>query len=110
MQCGLPELCFSQSHSSVKNCTASDCETHLHPFSWQFFHPIELPLRGEKYWVLHNYIRGSETFHCNETVTLTTHGSYSFMENLYPLLERWRGPLSIAVFAPGDDYREVQLH
>ena len=60
--------------------------------------------RNEKYWVLYNYIRGSEAFHCNETVTLTTHGSYSFMDNLYPLLERWRGPLSIAVFAPGDDY------
>ena len=63
-----------------------------------------IELRGEKYWVLHNYIRGSETFHCNETVTLTTHGSFSFMDNLFPLLDRWRGPLSVAVFAPGDDY------
>ena len=47
------------------------------------------PNRGEKYWVLYNYIRGSESFHCNETVTLTTHGSYSFMDNLFPLLGRY---------------------
>ena len=63
-----------------------------------------IELRGEKYWVLYNYIRSSETFHCNETVTLTTHGGFSYMDNLFPLLERWQGPLSVAVFAPGDDY------
>ena len=53
-----------------------------------------IALRGEKYWVLSNYIRGSEAFHCNETVTLTTHGSYSFMDNVYPLLERWQVRIS----------------
>ena len=63
-----------------------------------------IELRGEKYWVLYNFIRATEIFHCNETITITTHGTYSFMDNLFPMLERWRGPLSMAVFAPGEDY------
>ena len=62
---------------------------------------------GGKYWVLYNYIRASKVFHCNETITLTTHGTYSYMKNLYPLLKRWQGPVSIAVFAPGHDHSQT---
>ena len=66
-----------------------------------------MELRGVKYWVLYNYIRASKVFHCNETITLTTHGTYSYMKNLYPLLKRWQGPVSIAVFAPGHDHSQT---
>ena len=57
-----------------------------------------IELRGEKYWVLYNYVRASESFHCNETITLTTHGSHSFMDNLFPLLERWQVRSSRPIF------------
>lgn len=59
--------------------------------------------RGD-FWVLYNYILSSRTFRCYETVTYTTHSDYSFLDNLEPLLERWRGPISLAMFAPGSDF------
>ena len=39
----------------------------------------------------------------NETVTFTTHGDFTFLTNLEPLLERWQGPVSVALYAPGSD-------
>lgn len=60
--------------------------------------------RGD-YWVLYNYVRPSRTFGCHESVTYTTHADYTFMDNLVPLMERWRGPLSIALHAPGADFK-----
>ena len=62
-------------------------------------------LRGDRYWVLYNYIGPARSFSCNESVTYTTHGDLRFLgENLGPLLRRWKGPVSVGVFAPGDDY------
>ncbi|KAH1029224.1 hypothetical protein HUJ05_002500 [Dendroctonus ponderosae] len=59
--------------------------------------------RGD-YWVLYNYVRAKRTFKCEETITYTTHADFSFMDNLVPLLERWRAPISIALHAPGTDF------
>ncbi|KAJ8972560.1 hypothetical protein NQ317_010824 [Molorchus minor] len=59
--------------------------------------------RGD-YWVLYNYITAEKRFRCQESITYTTHADYSFMDNLVPLLERWRGPISIAMHAPGTDF------
>lgn len=56
------------------------------------------------YWVLYNYILAEETFHCYETITYTTQGDYTFLDNLVPLVERWQGPISVALYAPGDDF------
>eukprot|EP00092_Neocalanus_flemingeri_P033251 GFUD01036158.1.p1 GENE.GFUD01036158.1~~GFUD01036158.1.p1 ORF type:complete len:478 (-),score=118.43 GFUD01036158.1:172-1605(-) len=62
-------------------------------------------MRG-KYWVLYNYIRAGKHFHCNQTITYTTHGDFTFLDNLEPLLDRWRGPISVAVYAPGSDLED----
>lgn len=62
--------------------------------------------RGD-YWVLYNYIQAEQKFRCHESVTYTTHADYSFMDNLVPLLERWRGPISIALHAPGADFKNT---
>lgn len=62
--------------------------------------------RGD-YWVLYNYIQAEQKFKCQESVTYTTHADYSFMDNLVPLLERWRGPISIALHAPGSDFKNT---
>ncbi|XP_023020841.2 beta-1,4-glucuronyltransferase 1 isoform X2 [Leptinotarsa decemlineata] len=62
--------------------------------------------RGD-YWVLYNYITAEKTFKCHESVTYTTHADFSFMDNLVPLLERWQGPISIALHAPGSDFPDT---
>lgn len=59
--------------------------------------------RGD-YWVLYNYVAAAEAFHCWESVTYTTHADYTFLDNLSPMLERWRGPVSLAMYAPGTDF------
>lgn len=59
--------------------------------------------RGD-YWVLYNYVPMNMKVHCWESVTYTTHADYTFLDNLEPLLERWRGPISIALHAPGTDF------
>lgn len=59
--------------------------------------------RGD-HWVLMDYVRPAKRFSCAESVTYTTHGDFTFLDNLPPLLERWRGPVSLALFAPGEDF------
>nr|XP_022912217.1 beta-1,4-glucuronyltransferase 1-like [Onthophagus taurus] len=39
-----------------------------------------------------------------ESITYTTQGDFTFLDNVQPLLERWKGPMSIALYAPGDDF------
>ncbi|XP_076046664.1 beta-1,4-glucuronyltransferase 1-like [Oratosquilla oratoria] len=60
-------------------------------------------LHGE-YWVLYNYVPADTQPLCNESVTYTTHGDFTFLDNLVPLVERWRGPISAALYAPGSDF------
>ncbi|KAK9875083.1 hypothetical protein WA026_005878 [Henosepilachna vigintioctopunctata] len=73
-----------------------------------FDRPIEhkTQMRGD-YWVLYNYVRAERSHSCHETITLTTHGDYTFLDNLVPLLKRWNGPISIALYAPGFDFNRT---
>ena len=48
-----------------------------------------------------------QSFKCNETITYTTHGELIFLHNLAPLVRRWQGPVSVAVYTPGADYLEA---
>ncbi|TRY63012.1 hypothetical protein TCAL_11158 [Tigriopus californicus] len=59
------------------------------------------------YWVFQNYIPAQRSFHCNETITYTTHADPTFLDNLEPLLERWQGPVSLSVYAPGTDFNKA---
>ncbi|XP_058058639.1 beta-1,4-glucuronyltransferase 1-like [Anopheles bellator] len=62
------------------------------------------------YYLLRNFVQAEEHVECYETVTYTTHGDYTFLDNLIPLLERWQAPVSVALYAPGDDLdRTVDL-
>jgi hypothetical protein len=56
------------------------------------------------FWVLYNYIPATRKFRCHESVTYTTHADYTFLDNLVPLLQRWQGPVSLAMHAPGADF------
>ncbi|XP_026843179.1 beta-1,4-glucuronyltransferase 1 [Drosophila persimilis] len=61
-------------------------------------------LRG-KFWVLQNFVRADHgRMSCSSNVTYTTHADYRYLDNLVPLLERWRSPLSLALYAPGTDW------
>ena len=44
---------------------------------------------------------------CNETVTYTTYGDYTYLHNLPILTSRWNGPISLSLFTPGSDYFET---
>lgn len=59
--------------------------------------------RGE-YYVLFNYIRATSRFRCAQSITFTTHGDIRFLDNLLILTDRWRGPISVAVHTPGEDF------
>jgi len=59
--------------------------------------------RGD-YWVLYNYVQAEERPGCADAITYTTHGDHTFLDNLVPLLERWQGPVSMSVYAPGTDW------
>jgi len=59
------------------------------------------------FWVLYNYFLPEKIFRCNESITYSTHGDFTFLDNLEPLLERWQGPVSLSMYAPGDDFRKT---
>ncbi|XP_017776246.1 PREDICTED: beta-1,4-glucuronyltransferase 1-like [Nicrophorus vespilloides] len=60
--------------------------------------------RGD-FFVLENVVRPSGQVKCYESVTYTTQADYSFLDNLPDLMKRWKGPISVALFAPGEDFR-----
>lgn len=61
-----------------------------------------------RFWVLRNYIRADHgPLSCYESITYTTHADITFLDNLIPLLERWRGPISVALYAPGTDFKDA---
>lgn len=72
-----------------------DCQDRDNRFSYS--------QRGS-YWILNHYIPSERNYHCDESVTYTTHGDVSFLDNIIPLARRWDGPLSVAVYTPGSDY------
>ncbi|KAH8267455.1 hypothetical protein KR018_005019, partial [Drosophila ironensis] len=62
------------------------------------------------YWLMKNYIKAEHgPLHCATNVTYTTHADYLYLDNLVPLLERWLSPVSLALYAPGDDF-DPTLH
>lgn len=58
-------------------------------------------------WVLYNYVRAKHRFACHESITYTTHGEFTFLDNVEPVVERWKGPISMALYAPGTDFQRT---
>ena len=69
----------------------------------------ELPhtVISDKYAVSYNFVKGTRSFGELESITFTTQGDYRFLDNLEPLLERWQGPISMTMFAPGTDFNST---
>lgn len=60
------------------------------------------------YWVFKNYIRADHgEILCSDYVTYTTHGDLTFLDNVMPLVLGWMAPISMAVYAPGDDFERT---
>lgn len=57
------------------------------------------PLKG-----LVNFIPAERKFRCHESITLVSQADFMFIDNIIPAVERWKGPISFAVYAPGDDF------
>ncbi|XP_059622670.1 beta-1,4-glucuronyltransferase 1-like isoform X2 [Phlebotomus argentipes] len=58
------------------------------------------------YWVLENYVRATHgNIDCYESITYTTHGDFTFLDNAIPLVKRWRAPVGMSLFAPGTDFQ-----
>uniref|UniRef100_A0A6A7G596 Beta-1,4-glucuronyltransferase 1-like n=1 Tax=Hirondellea gigas TaxID=1518452 RepID=A0A6A7G596_9CRUS len=60
-----------------------------------------------QYWVLENYILAAKSFSCSKSITYTTHADYTYLANLVPLTARWRGPISLGIYAPGEDFENA---
>lgn len=55
--------------------------------------------------VLKNFVKSlQKSVSCFETITYTTHGDLTFLDNLPQLIERWEAPISFTLYTPGDDY------
>ncbi|XP_043272181.1 beta-1,4-glucuronyltransferase 1-like isoform X2 [Venturia canescens] len=66
-------------------------------------------LRGheKEYKVLYNYVPMSKRFRCWQSVTYATNGDFTFLDNLEPLLDKWKAPISVALHAPGTDFQQT---
>ena len=57
-----------------------------------------------RYRIITNYVTGTYKAEYNDSlVTFATHGDFRYLDNLVGIVERWRAPISVAIFAPGKD-------
>lgn len=66
---------------------------------------VEAYKQRGKHWVLYNYVKADKQFRCYESITYTIQGDYTHLDNLIMLAERWRGPISVALYVPGSDFQ-----
>lgn len=59
--------------------------------------------RGD-FIVFYNFVKADISFKCDESVTLTSPADVRFLENIPFLVEAWKGPVSVALYSPGDDF------
>ncbi|XP_026479710.1 beta-1,4-glucuronyltransferase 1-like [Ctenocephalides felis] len=60
--------------------------------------------RGD-FWVMRNYVQANHgPLECTDSITFSTHADHSYLDNVVPLLERWMGPISLALYTPGTDF------
>lgn len=55
------------------------------------------------YVTVTNYIRANKSFNYSTSITLTTQATIEFMYHSLELCKRWDGPISIAIFCPGQE-------
>lgn len=64
--------------------------------------------RNKNLIVYENFIAPNHNMKCDESIFYTTHGDYRYLlNNLIPLVVRWNGPVSVAIYCPGNDLRKT---
>lgn len=92
-------ICINGTKAILENVkTITECEDNSATFKFK---------KKGNFWVAYNYVISTERFKCQESVTYVTQSDYTFLNNLIPLVERWRGPVSIALHAPGTDFQST---
>ncbi|KAL1505296.1 hypothetical protein ABEB36_004891 [Hypothenemus hampei] len=56
------------------------------------------------YYVIYNFVQAERQFKCMESITLSAPGDFRFLDNIIPLTDSWTGPISVALYAPGNDF------
>lgn len=57
-----------------------------------------------EYLIFKNFVKAEKAHKCDESITLSAPADYRFLDNVVPLVERWNGPISVALYAPGYDF------
>lgn len=57
-----------------------------------------------QYIIFRNFVKAEKQYKYNESITLSVPADYRFLDNIIPLAERWKGPISVALYAPGHDF------
>lgn len=70
---------------------------HLQP-------PVKRITAKGNFIVFNNFVEAEIQFGCFEFVTMAVQGDYTTLHNLIKLNQRWQGPISLAVYAPGRDF------
>lgn len=52
-----------------------------------------------------DYIRANKSFNYNSSLTLTTQATIEFLYHTLELCKRWDGPISLAVYVPGNEFQ-----
>lgn len=82
---------------NLRNSQADDLmDSHHGKKPWWSF----LPRNG--FMTVINYIRANKSFNYNSSITLTTQASTNFLHHTVELCKRWDGPISVAIFSPGE--------
>lgn len=58
------------------------------------------------FWVVENFIKATHgDLNCLDTITYTTNGEYPYLDNLWPVVEKWMAPISLALYCGGEDFQ-----
>ncbi|CAL8135327.1 unnamed protein product [Orchesella dallaii] len=100
-------LSFKDNSNPLASSTSTNILSpfHIPPCNTQN-HLRRVQKRKKNLTVIENFIMGWHHVKCNESITYTTHGDYRYLDNLVPLGDRWNGPISLAIYAPGSDMEE----
>ncbi|XP_055931430.1 beta-1,4-glucuronyltransferase 1-like isoform X2 [Argiope bruennichi] len=88
-------------HTQIVKIRNSTREETISPSNYTL--PWETEQR-DKYTVIKRYIPADgPSPGYEESVTLCTQGTFEFLQHVPELCDRWEGPLSVSVYAPGTD-------
>lgn len=54
--------------------------------------------------IFNNFVKSHKEYRCYESITISVPADYRFLDNIIPLIGRWEGPISVALYAPGNDF------